>query len=148
MASLGHPCKFQWVSRLGSVTARHSSSGRQPNFAALNRGCHLYSSGRPSRWALAHILVIVRLHCSTIYVDVAYCYRQEGHLACKKMGDDGGGHWLVQMEWLPAGWSVCLPLLIFPCTMKSRSSLCHQLTRVVPEKGRKTVVVCSSRGGQ
>jgi len=40
-----------------SVTARHSSSGRQPNFAALIRGLHLYSAGRPSRWALAHILV-------------------------------------------------------------------------------------------
>jgi len=33
------------------------SSGRQPNFAALNRGRHLYSAGRPSRWALAHFLV-------------------------------------------------------------------------------------------
>ena len=53
----GTPCKFQWVSRLGSVTARHSSIGRQPNFAVLNRGHHLYSAGRPSRWALAHILV-------------------------------------------------------------------------------------------
>ena len=39
------------------------------------------------------------------------------------LGDGGGGHWLVQMEWRPAGWSVCLPLLIFPCTIKSRSSL-------------------------
>jgi len=29
--------------------------GRQPNFAALNRGRNLYSAGRPSRWALAHI---------------------------------------------------------------------------------------------
>jgi len=38
-------------------------------------------------------------------------------------GDGGAGHWLVRMEWRPAGWSVCLPLLIFPCTMKSRSSL-------------------------
>ena len=57
LASLRHPWKFQRVSRLGSVTARHCSSGRQPNFAALNRGCHLYSAGRPSRWALAHILV-------------------------------------------------------------------------------------------
>jgi len=37
LASVGHPCKFQRVSRLGSVTAPHSSSGRQPNFAALNR---------------------------------------------------------------------------------------------------------------
>jgi len=31
-----------------------------------------------------------------------------------KMGDGGGGHWLVWMEWPPAGWSVCLPLLMFP----------------------------------
>ena len=36
---------------IGSVTARHSGSGRQPNFAALNRGRHLYSAGRPSRCA-------------------------------------------------------------------------------------------------
>jgi len=57
LASLGHPCKFQRVSRLGSVTARHSSNGRQSNVAALNRGRHLYSAGRPSRWASAHILV-------------------------------------------------------------------------------------------
>jgi len=48
---------------------------------------------------------------------------QEGHLACKKWGEGGGGHWLVWMEWCPAGWSVFLPLLIFPCTIKSRSSL-------------------------
>ena len=37
-------------SPIGSVTARQLSSGREPNFAAL-------STGRPSRWALAHILV-------------------------------------------------------------------------------------------
>jgi len=36
-----------------------SSSGRQPNFAALNRGRHLYSAGRPSGWALAHISSIL-----------------------------------------------------------------------------------------
>jgi len=36
-----------------------SSSGRQPKFAALNRGRHLCSAGRPSCWALAHILVII-----------------------------------------------------------------------------------------
>jgi len=39
------------------------------------------------------------------------------------MGDSGGGHWLVRMEWRPAGQSVCLPLLIFCCTIKSRGSL-------------------------
>ena len=55
---MGHPCKFQRLSRLDSVTARQSSSGRQPNFAALNRGRHLYLAGRPSRWAFAHILVL------------------------------------------------------------------------------------------
>jgi len=55
--SLGHPSNFQWVSPLGSVTTRRSSSGRQPKFAALNTGCHLHSEGQPSGWALAHILV-------------------------------------------------------------------------------------------
>ena len=29
--------------------------------AALNRGCHLYSAGRPSRWALAHISSFFRI---------------------------------------------------------------------------------------
>ena len=59
LAGLGHPIIFQWVSRLGSVTARQSSSGHQPNFAALNRGRHLCSAGRPSRWALAHFLDVI-----------------------------------------------------------------------------------------
>ena len=54
---MGHPCKFQRVSRLGSVTAWHSISGHQPNFAALNSGRHLYPAGLPSHWALAHVLV-------------------------------------------------------------------------------------------
>jgi len=27
--------------------------------AALNKGRHLYSAGRPSRWALAHFLAII-----------------------------------------------------------------------------------------
>jgi len=56
--SLGHPSSFQRISRLGSVTARHSSSGRQRNCAALNRGRHLYSAGFPSRWAFAHIILV------------------------------------------------------------------------------------------
>ena len=57
-------------------------------------------------------------------------------------GDGGGGHWLVRMEWHPAGWLVCLPLLIiFPCTIKCRSSLLAPAHRVVLKKGRKTVVV-------
>jgi len=39
------------------------------------------------------------------------------------MGDGGDEHCLVRMESRPAGLSVCLPLLVFPCTIKSRSSL-------------------------
>jgi len=53
----GTPANFNGF-RAGGVTARHSSIGRQPNFAALNRGRHLYSAGWPSRWALAHTLVL------------------------------------------------------------------------------------------
>jgi len=68
--------------------------------------------------------------------------RQEGHPACKKSGDGGGGHWLVWMEWRLAGWSVCLPLLVFPCTIKSEVVFWDRLNRVVPEKKRhKTLVV-------
>jgi len=36
----------------------HGIYGRQPKFAELNRGRHQCSTGRPSRWALAHILVV------------------------------------------------------------------------------------------
>jgi len=36
---------------------RGLSTGHQPNFVALSRGRHLYSAGRPSLWASAHILV-------------------------------------------------------------------------------------------
>jgi len=50
-------CLSLELSYIRSVTARHSSSGRQPNFAALSRGRHLYFAGRPSRWALAHVLL-------------------------------------------------------------------------------------------
>jgi len=57
----GTPANFNGFSSLGSVTARQSSSGRQPNVAALNRGRHLYAAGRPSRWAVAHILVVSNL---------------------------------------------------------------------------------------
>jgi len=56
---------------------------------------------------------------------------RKGIWPVKNMGDDGGGHWLVQMEWRPAGWLVCLPLLIFPCT----SSLLAPDHPGDPEKG-------------
>ena len=65
--SLGTPAN-QPVSGLGSVTARHSRIGRQPNFAALNRGRHLYSAGRPSRWALAHISSLAFFYICILYI--------------------------------------------------------------------------------
>ena len=60
--------------------------------------------------------------------DCCWLGDRRGIRSVKKYCEDGGGgHWLVRMEWRPAGWSggwsVCLPLLIFLCTMKSRSSL-------------------------
>ena len=51
----GTPSNFNGFSRLGSVTARHSIAVAVSQTAELNRGRHLYSAGRPSRWALAHI---------------------------------------------------------------------------------------------
>jgi len=49
----GTPTNFN-----GFCVLAASSSGRQLNFAALNRGRHLCSAGRPLGWALAHILVL------------------------------------------------------------------------------------------
>ena len=57
--TLHPPCLA--LSYFGSVTARHLSSGREPSFAALSTGGQLYSAGRPSRWALAPILVMAAL---------------------------------------------------------------------------------------
>jgi len=68
------------LSYIGSVTARHSRSGRQPNFSALSRRRHLCSEGRssrwawrPSRWASAHILVslvIKQVLCHFLFIFV------------------------------------------------------------------------------
>jgi len=42
--SLRHPCKFQQVSRLGIVTAWHSSSGRQPDCGIEQRALPVFGS--------------------------------------------------------------------------------------------------------
>ena len=51
----GTPANFIGFGVLAALLQGTLVSGRKPNFAALNRGRHLYSTGRPSRWALAHI---------------------------------------------------------------------------------------------
>jgi len=54
-----------------------------------------------------------------------------------------GGHWLVQMEWQRARWLVYLPLLIFHCTIKSRSSLLAPAHMGGPKKRAiKRLCVC------
>jgi len=50
----GTPANFNGFRILATLLP---DSGRQPNFAVLNRGRHLYLAGQLSRWALAHILV-------------------------------------------------------------------------------------------
>jgi len=71
------------------------------------------------RAASAVARVLGNRHCIT----AALCKTVHVLSSLVSLGDGGGGHCLVRMEWCPAGWSVCLPLLIFPCTIKSRSSL-------------------------
>ena len=72
LASLGHPSKFQrsWQHYCMALPL----SGRLPNFAALNRGRHPYSAGRPSRWALAHISSLMMFEsfgfCECVYYQI------------------------------------------------------------------------------
>jgi len=87
-----------------------------------------------------HVLCHKLCHCLQCFDTVGWA--QEGHPAGKKMG--GWRRWaLVSPDGVaPAGQSVSLPLLIFPCTIKSGSSL---LASAHPgwsrKKGHKTVVV-------
>jgi len=59
----------------------------------------------------------------------------------KNMGDGGGGHWLVQMQWRQAGSSVCLSvsvnLPLLHKVQKFSGTGSHRWSR---KKGRKTVV--------
>jgi len=68
--------------------------------------------------------------------------RQEGHLACKKWGDGGGGHWLVWMEWRPVGWSVSasVNLLLHHKVQKFSSGTGSRVWS--RKQGRKMVVWC------
>jgi len=67
---------------------------------------------------LLHLIVIMKYLPSVLW----HCWLG-GSKGIRPVKSGGGGHWLVRMEWRPAGWSMCLHLLIFPCTIKSRSSL-------------------------
>jgi len=68
----GTPANFNGFRVLAcSVNARHSSSGRQPNFAALNRGRHLCSAGRPITLGICPHSSIHILFCISALVTVS-----------------------------------------------------------------------------
>ena len=79
------------------------------NWVGPTHGIFLYSS----------VKILLSINNRTFSALTLLVGRQEGHPACKKYGGDVAGG----MEWHPAGWLMCLHLLIFPCTIKSRSSL-------------------------
>jgi len=66
----GTPCNFNGFQVLAALLHGTLVAGVSQT-AALNRGRHLYSAGRPSRWALAHILVLVlfrfSFYCTCIF---------------------------------------------------------------------------------
>jgi len=55
----GNPANFNGFRVLAALLHGTQVVSVSQNFAALNRGRHLCSAGRPSGWALAHILVTV-----------------------------------------------------------------------------------------
>ena len=67
--SLGHLSNFQRVSRLGSVTARHSSSGREPNFAVSYKEWNYRTfSEAPSVFGRSAITLGIGPHSSIIFI--------------------------------------------------------------------------------
>ena len=76
LVSLRHPSKFQRVSRLGSVTARHSGSGRQPDFAALNSSVAITLVIGPHSSDCYEFMVTLLIYC--------YCYFAPGR-GCKAL---------------------------------------------------------------
>ena len=78
-----------------------------------------------------------------LHLKRAACSVYSWHTCGLSRGHDGGRHWLVRMEWCPAGWLVCLPLLISPCTIKSRSSLLAPTHQGGPGKGAVKWLWCA-----
>jgi len=68
----------------------------------LNRGHHLYSAGWPSRWALAHILVL----CYGLFVYVCFCCVRLSFFSTMPRG------WLGRMspKWHILCWVECKTL--------------------------------------
>ena len=105
--SLGHPSYFQRLPCLGSVTARQSSSERQPNFVALNRGRHLCSAERPSRWA-THFSSLVRCSLLSVYKNVLSNVLLRCLSSVTYAGDCNNQGIFAVWKWLPCGCVIML----------------------------------------
>ena len=110
--SLRHPCKFQQVSRLGSVTARHLVVGVSHTLRRwTGSATYVRQGGRPSYWALDHILV-----CSALPSMLWHCWlgvRMSIRLV--KKFSDKMFVWLflwnkVQMICIWSRWWTCHPI--------------------------------------
>jgi len=67
----GTPANFNGF-RILAALLHDTSSGHQPNFAALNRGHHLYLAGWPLRWALAHILMCYIFRATEVIFEMPF----------------------------------------------------------------------------
>jgi len=75
----GTPANFNWFRVFQRYcTALQYWASAKPNFAALNRGRHLYSAGRPSRWILANIS---SCHYSPVCASCVQCFDTVGWVA-------------------------------------------------------------------
>ena len=68
--SLGYPCKFQLVSSLGSITARHLVVGVSQTLRRWTEGATYI---RPSRWALAHISSLCMKYIGNRWTEATEC---------------------------------------------------------------------------
>ena len=130
---LSDDCQLVVTSRCRQLRSSHnfkcaviSTSPHSRDWAFAAAGPCLWNSlpTRPSAWVVLECFLpetenVFNLIFSAVTLLVGW---QEGHPACRKWGDGGGGHCLVRMEWRPAGWSVCLPVLIFPCIIVQKFS--------------------------
>ena len=133
-----HGCPSSTSHSHAAACSQHSHSDHPHSSHHSHGGSHAHSSQPPASPAVTHntnmegslLSACLTVHdllsvclacfclCLAAFVDIYLIIST----VCSGL-DGGGGHWLVRMEWRPAGWSVCLPLLISSYTIKSRSSL-------------------------
>ena len=74
LTSLGHPCKFQLVSRLGSVTARHLVVGVSQTLRRWTEGATYIWQGDHHVGHWPTFLVVFDLHVFTVTIYTVICH--------------------------------------------------------------------------